>query len=167
MHAKQREAQRSPSYGASCPENVVMKNEAIINIPSNILVAAKSYQFSVFVMNQYNTTSTANTIIDIVKANIPISKIIPVVSKININYSKISQKLKTMKLNLESKSADSADRNLIQELILQNNQYIYNKVKYQDRDGYVNTCGSHAVHKLYRLKARRHGPVHILQLHEA
>ena len=26
------------------------------------------------------------------------------------------------------------------------------KVKYQDCDGYVNTCGSHVVHKLYRLK---------------
>ena len=36
--------------------------------------------------------------------------------------------------------------------LLQNNQYICNNVKYQGRDGYVNTCGSHAVHKLYRLK---------------
>ena len=31
-------------------------------------------------------------------------------------------------------------------------EYIYNNVKYQDRDGYVNTCGSHVVHRLYRLK---------------
>ncbi|MFM7980022.1 MAG: hypothetical protein ACKPKO_11970, partial [Candidatus Fonsibacter sp.] len=30
--------------------------------------------------------------------------------------------------------------------------YIYNNVKFQDRDGYVNTCGSHVVHRLYRLK---------------
>ncbi|MFM7979177.1 MAG: hypothetical protein ACKPKO_07660 [Candidatus Fonsibacter sp.] len=36
--------------------------------------------------------------------------------------------------------------------LLQTNQYIYNNVKYQDRDGYANTCGSHVVHKLYRLK---------------
>ena len=36
--------------------------------------------------------------------------------------------------------------------LLKDNQYIYNNVKYQDRDGYVNTCGSHVVHKLYRLK---------------
>ena len=36
--------------------------------------------------------------------------------------------------------------------LLKNKQYIYNKVKYQDRDGYVNTCGSHEVHRLYRLK---------------
>ena len=36
--------------------------------------------------------------------------------------------------------------------LLKSKQYIYSNVKYQDRDGYVNTCGSHAVHKLYRLK---------------
>ena len=35
---------------------------------------------------------------------------------------------------------------------LRKKQYIYNNVKYQDRDGYVNTCGSHVVHRLYRLK---------------
>ncbi|MFM7988110.1 MAG: hypothetical protein ACKPKO_53230, partial [Candidatus Fonsibacter sp.] len=34
----------------------------------------------------------------------------------------------------------------------QNKQYIYNNVKYQDRDGYVNTRGPHAVRRLYRLK---------------
>ncbi|MFM7990022.1 MAG: hypothetical protein ACKPKO_62980, partial [Candidatus Fonsibacter sp.] len=36
--------------------------------------------------------------------------------------------------------------------LLKNTQYIYKNVKYQDRDGYVNTCGSHVVHRLYRLK---------------
>ena len=36
--------------------------------------------------------------------------------------------------------------------LLKNKQYIYNKVKYQDSDGYANTCGSHVAHKLYRLK---------------
>ncbi|MFM7989723.1 MAG: hypothetical protein ACKPKO_61460 [Candidatus Fonsibacter sp.] len=35
--------------------------------------------------------------------------------------------------------------------LLKSKQYIYNNVKYQDRDGYVNTCGPHVVHKLYRL----------------
>ena len=36
--------------------------------------------------------------------------------------------------------------------LLRDKEYIYNNVKYQDRDGYVNTCGSHAVHRLFRLK---------------
>jgi len=36
--------------------------------------------------------------------------------------------------------------------LLHKKNYIYNNVKYQDRDGYVNTCGSHVVHRLYRLK---------------
>ena len=36
--------------------------------------------------------------------------------------------------------------------LLKTKQYIYNNVKYKDRDGYVNTCGSHVVDKLYRLK---------------
>ena len=36
--------------------------------------------------------------------------------------------------------------------LLYKKNYIYNNVKYQDRDGYVNTCGSHVVHRLYRLK---------------
>ena len=36
--------------------------------------------------------------------------------------------------------------------MLKDKEYIYNNVKYQDRDGYVNTCGSHVVHRLYRLK---------------
>ncbi|MFM7989455.1 MAG: hypothetical protein ACKPKO_60085, partial [Candidatus Fonsibacter sp.] len=39
--------------------------------------------------------------------------------------------------------------------LLKSNQYIYNNVKYQYRDGYVNTCGSHVVHKLYRLTRDR------------
>ena len=29
--------------------------------------------------------------------------------------------------------------------LLKNKHYIYNNIKYQDRDGYVNTCGSHVV----------------------
>ncbi|MFM7988542.1 MAG: hypothetical protein ACKPKO_55440, partial [Candidatus Fonsibacter sp.] len=36
--------------------------------------------------------------------------------------------------------------------LLHKKNYIYNNVKYQDRDGYVNTCGSHVTHRLYRLK---------------
>ena len=36
--------------------------------------------------------------------------------------------------------------------ILKDKPYICNNVKYQDRDGYVNACGSHVVHRLYRLK---------------
>ena len=36
--------------------------------------------------------------------------------------------------------------------ILKDKPYICNNVKYQDRDGCVNTCGSHVVHRLYRLK---------------
>jgi hypothetical protein len=36
--------------------------------------------------------------------------------------------------------------------LLRHKHYIYNNIKYQDRDGYVNTCGSHVVHRLYRLK---------------
>ena len=36
--------------------------------------------------------------------------------------------------------------------LLKSKEYIYNRVKYQDRDGYVNTCGAHVVHRLYRLK---------------
>ncbi len=30
--------------------------------------------------------------------------------------------------------------------------YIYNNVAYQSKDSRVNTCGSHVVHRLYRLK---------------
>ncbi|MFM7986464.1 MAG: hypothetical protein ACKPKO_44845 [Candidatus Fonsibacter sp.] len=30
-------------------------------------------------------------------------------------------------------------------------QYTHNNVRYKDRDGYVNTCGPHVVHRLYRL----------------
>ena len=36
--------------------------------------------------------------------------------------------------------------------LLKSKDYVYNRVKYQDRDGYVNTCGAHVVHRLYRLK---------------
>ena len=36
--------------------------------------------------------------------------------------------------------------------LLKQKPYIYNNIKYQDRDGYVNTCGAHVVHRLYRLK---------------
>ena len=34
----------------------------------------------------------------------------------------------------------------------QSKDSIYSNIKFQDRDGYVNTCGSHVVHRLYRLK---------------
>ena len=36
--------------------------------------------------------------------------------------------------------------------LLKQKPYIYNNIKYQDRDGYVNTCGAHVAHRLYRLK---------------
>ena len=35
--------------------------------------------------------------------------------------------------------------------LLNNKQYIYNNVNHHDRDGNLNTCGSHAVRRLYRL----------------
>ncbi|MFM7978085.1 MAG: hypothetical protein ACKPKO_02110 [Candidatus Fonsibacter sp.] len=35
--------------------------------------------------------------------------------------------------------------------LLQSKDYIYSNIKCQDRDSYVNTCGSHVVHRLYRL----------------
>ncbi len=31
-------------------------------------------------------------------------------------------------------------------------KYIYNNVAYQNKDSRVNTCGSHVVHRLYKLK---------------
>ncbi|MFM7980336.1 MAG: hypothetical protein ACKPKO_13570 [Candidatus Fonsibacter sp.] len=36
-------------------------------------------------------------------------------------------------------------------LLHKKKNYIYNNVKYQYRDGYVHTCGSHVVHRLYNL----------------
>ena len=36
--------------------------------------------------------------------------------------------------------------------LLKNKNYIYNHIKYQEMDEYVNTCGSHTAHRLYRLK---------------
>ena len=30
-------------------------------------------------------------------------------------------------------------------------RYIYNRVKHQNLDSYVNTCGSHVCHRIYRL----------------
>ena len=35
--------------------------------------------------------------------------------------------------------------------LLKHENYIYNKVKYQSEDNYVNTCGSHVAHRIYRL----------------
>ena len=35
--------------------------------------------------------------------------------------------------------------------LLKNERYIYNHVKYQSTDSYVNTCGSHVCHRIYRL----------------
>ena len=35
--------------------------------------------------------------------------------------------------------------------LLKSKEYVYNRVKYQGRDGYVNNCGSHVAHRLYRL----------------
>ena len=35
---------------------------------------------------------------------------------------------------------------------LKKEDYIYNNVHYQDPDSFVNTCGSHVAHRLYRLK---------------
>ena len=35
--------------------------------------------------------------------------------------------------------------------LLKHERYIYNRVKYQDEDSYVFTCGSHVAHRIYRL----------------
>ena len=36
--------------------------------------------------------------------------------------------------------------------LLGREHYIYSKTKYQDPDDFVNTCGSHCCHRIYRLK---------------
>jgi hypothetical protein len=36
--------------------------------------------------------------------------------------------------------------------LLNKEDYIYNDIHYQDPDSFVNTCGSHVAHRLYRLK---------------
>ena len=36
--------------------------------------------------------------------------------------------------------------------LLNKEDYIYNNIHYQDPDSFVNTCGSHVAHRLYRLK---------------
>ena len=36
--------------------------------------------------------------------------------------------------------------------LLKKEDYIYNNIHYQDPDSFVNTCGSHVAHRLYRLK---------------
>ena len=41
---------------------------------------------------------------------------------------------------------------LTQLLKKEEEKYIYNNVAYQSKDSRVNTCGSHVVHRLYRLK---------------
>ena len=41
---------------------------------------------------------------------------------------------------------------LTQLLKQEEEKYIYNNVGYQNKDSRVNTCGSHVVHRLYRLK---------------
>ena len=35
--------------------------------------------------------------------------------------------------------------------LLKHDRYMYNHVKYQLEDTYANTCGSHVVHRIYRL----------------
>ena len=35
--------------------------------------------------------------------------------------------------------------------LLKHERYIYNRVKYQDEDSYVMTCGAHVCHRIYRL----------------
>ena len=35
--------------------------------------------------------------------------------------------------------------------MLKHENYIYNKVKYQSEDNFVNTCGSHIAHRIYRI----------------
>ena len=41
---------------------------------------------------------------------------------------------------------------LTQLLEKEEEKYIYNNVAHQNKDSRVNTCGSHVVHRLYRLK---------------
>ena len=36
-------------------------------------------------------------------------------------------------------------------VLLKKERYVYNHVKYQDQDSYVNTCGNHVCHRIYRL----------------
>ena len=36
-------------------------------------------------------------------------------------------------------------------ILFKKERYVYNHVKYQDQDSYVNTCGSHVCHRIYRL----------------
>jgi hypothetical protein len=36
-------------------------------------------------------------------------------------------------------------------ILLKKERYVYNHVKYQDQDSYVNACGSHVCHRIYRL----------------
>jgi hypothetical protein len=36
--------------------------------------------------------------------------------------------------------------------LLDDERYIYNRVRYQELDSDVNTCGSHIVNRIYRLK---------------
>ena len=36
--------------------------------------------------------------------------------------------------------------------LLDNEKYIYNRVRYQETASTVHTCGSHDVHRIYRLK---------------
>ena len=36
-------------------------------------------------------------------------------------------------------------------ILLKKEHYVYNHVKYQNLDDYVNTCGSHVCHRIYRL----------------
>ena len=39
--------------------------------------------------------------------------------------------------------------------LLRHQHLVYNTVKYQELDSGVNTCGSHVVHRLYRLKNQK------------
>ena len=36
-------------------------------------------------------------------------------------------------------------------MLLKREHYVYNHVRYQGLDNYVNTCGSHVCHRIYRL----------------
>ena len=57
-------------------------------------------------------------------------------------------------INMQKRVSLHEDEHYLSNL-LKRKQYVYNTVRYQQSDVGVNTCGSHVVHRLYRLKQKR------------
>ena len=53
-------------------------------------------------------------------------------------------------MSLKTKRALNASTPRLSNL-LKDERYTYSRVKYQNLDSYVNTCGSHGCHPIYRL----------------